>query len=669
MPDVKAYFTFPGLPSRPSQSFTTTIPIWGGIAARMRRDTDLYNYANITSIFARTVAQGEVFYIDQTSDVWYRTEKMVPPGGTLLPASLVAENWGVMTGFVVNGQSTTVDEDLVFNEEAYFNGNVLSYDSVPQGPNFFTICNQVGYYGEVVGNIQRVFQSAPGVVHSSPVTLFSDFDDQLTGLSAFLDKPMVFTAIKTWRIEGVRTADGQGRAVLRTVSDEYGCISNQSIVVTNNGIFYWSQAGIIYSNGLEAFRVTEHLIERYAGWVNDLRATPAEIGMKQLRGTFDEQNRLIYWSCWDKDQKPFQVVLSLQAQLGPMMPVRIYEGVRRFNWVGSPVTPSIPEDFFQTHACLYSEDTRQFYRSQENHLLVNNFDQTYDETHIADMKTPIVCLFKSIGFSYGVPWAKKITSKIILNLRDMNHKGVSLTPLGWNDLTPEPHYLANCLNFQHIEWQANYETPDEGSGPAPNNLDLEHFFRQDDVQWKAEHVVSYKRRFPRGKIRNLYKQVGFKSLLYRYGPIFTKETPHVMEISAVVSQGNVINEPWVVIFITVDAAAAGVPGLDPILDLSLDTSGQFYLTWEEGQQPMQIHKLDPDSGPFGSTIYRIYVLDNNPDLLTNLVQFSYLWPEVRFYRYFTDQHIDLLGYSLTYRVIGSRTHGFKKAIELGGNDA
>jgi hypothetical protein len=214
-------------------------------------------------------------------------------------------------------------------------------------------------------------------------------------------------------------------------------------------------------------------------------------------------------------------------------------------------------------------------------------------------------------------------------------------------------------------WQANYEMPDSGSGPQPVNLDLEHFFRQDDCQWKAEHVVAYKRRFPRGKIRNIYKQVGFKSLLYRYGPVIDKDTPNIKEIRVTVTKGA--DEPWAIIDVTVEHIGPGM--YDPFDFLSLDLSGQFYVSFEEGQTPLQIQKLDTDTNGLDGRVYRIFV-QTSDDVISNLPpQYFYYWNTIKFFRYFTDQHLDLLGYSLTYRVIGGRTHGFKKAVELGGNDA
>jgi hypothetical protein len=206
-------------------------------------------------------------------------------------------------------------------------------------------------------------------------------------------------------------------------------------------------------------------------------------------------------------------------------------------------------------------------------------------------------------------------------------------------------------------WAGNYATP--------SDLDLEHFFRQADVQWKTEHIVSYKRSFPGRRVRNVYKQVGFKSLLYKYGPTLDSESEDIAMIEVTLVQTPDL--PWVKIRIKVKDITADsnpFPGLDIL-------AGRSYISWEEDQNPLQIEKYfeesitDPQDPNFGDW-YIMYVVYNR-DIPTNISTYTYFWPTVKFYRYFTDQHIDLIGYTLTYRLIGDKTHGMKKGILLGGD--
>ena len=620
-------------------NFSTSPVVYGGIAARMDRNTDLYFQSSMEAIFARTLAGGDVYYIDQASRFWYRTGDLTVP---TIPQDLVDADWDTKTAYVVPHQSSTTDEDVQFEEGAYFNGGILGYDSLPQGPYHFDVVNQTGYSANIVNNVQRVYQSPPGLPHASPATLFDDFDDEITGITHFADKPIVTTQNKIWRIEGVKNADGSGSTFLRTVSDEFGCISNQSIVVTNIGIFLWSNSGIVYTDGLRATRVTEHLISRYNSWLSTVRSSLPTIGVQQLRGTYDELNRMIYWSLKDSVGKPFFVTLSLQKGISPMMPIATIDGIRS-NSVSTSTGVVTATDRFLTHATLYSDDYLRFYRAQGKYLMYSKEGQTYDTSDTDSLLHPVEPYYRSIAFAYGIPWARKQTSQVRLNLRDLLKTGVSLQPLGWNDLSDVPERLTGCLNYQHLVWDA--DTSNNGV------LTLRQFFKHSDCQWKTEKIVSYRRRFRGSGQRNCFKQVGFETLMLKYKEI-SRDTATITSINVVYKANWPQATALIQVVVTSSVSNA-------IIDLLLDRSGQFYVAWEPDQVPVAINQTS-----LATLTYTIPVLlnsDNNTGSDYTLAN-----PTLRFYRKFTDQRIDLLGYNVTYRLIGDRTHGVIKASDHGG---
>ncbi|HYX39930.1 MAG TPA: hypothetical protein VE954_43090 [Oligoflexus sp.] len=627
-----------------AHTFSAAPAVYAGISASISRATDLHYQSQMEMVFARTLDGGDTYFIDELSKYWWRTADVT----ATLPAALIDDDWAVKTFYVAPYQSRSTDDELQLEAQAYFNGGVLSFDSLPQGPYYFHVINQKGYAANIVGNIQRVYESVPGVPHALALTVFEDFDDEVTGISSFADKPIVTTDKTILRIEGSKTADGSGRTFLRTVSDEYGCISNQSIVQTNVGIFLWSNSGIIYTDGLKALRVSEHLIERYETWLTSVRGGLPTIGPEQLRGSYDALNRKVYWSLKDENGKPFFVVLSLQKGISPMMPIVTESGIR-FNSVDENDGEVTPVDYFQTHATLYSKDMKAWYRGQGTFLMVRDSARTYDESHIDDLKHPILPYFKSTAFAFQLPWATKQTSKIHFNLRDLTRNGVSLTPLGWNDLSTGPHKLGNCLNFQHMDFALDYSTP--------SLLDLEHFFRHTDAKWKTTSVVTYKRRFGKGKQRNLYKQVGFQALKLRYD-VIDKNDPGItlIELTHKAVDGTDFAQETVFIDITQSSGTA-------IQDLELDASGQFYVSWNDTMEPAPISDVE-----LLSNSLRIIVLPSGSAPI-NASDYTEKWPALSFYRVFTDQKIDMLGYKLDYRLIGDRTTGNAKSTDNGGVDA
>lgn len=608
--------------------------IYGGISASMDHDDTLFNQSNMVGVFARSLDGGDVLYIDELSKSWFRTADFT------LPDNLITDGWDVKTSWILPHQSNTPDDDLQFNEPSYTNGGVASYDTLPQGPYYFDINNQVGYSANIVNNIQRVYESVPGIPHSTPLTFFEDFDDEITGLTHFHDKEITTTQNKLWRIEGQRAADGSGRTYLRTISDEYGCIANQSIVVSNIGVFLWSNTGIIYTDGVSAQRVSEHLIERYNGWLKTVRQGQPIIGPRQLRGRYDELNRLVFWSLFDSSGKPFFVVLSLQKGISQMMPITVHTGIRFRNV--DRLTGLVTEtDYFQTHATCYSDDYQRWYRGQGRFLMVADPAQTHDESEINDLDHPIVPFYKSIAFSFGIPWARKQTSKIMLYLRDQTGNGVSMSPLGWNDLDKNFHRLGNCLNYQHLPFALSYAT---GS-----LLDLEQFFRHTDCHWVSEMLVNYKRIFGRGLQRQCYKQVGFTALKLFFFEL-SIETPGVMDLQITFMAS--FPEPTAVVRVL----GGTIP---PELG---DHSGRFYISWDKTMDPVPISGVDTD----GTYSYITALTESDP---VSSGDYTERWPDIKIYRLFTDQRIDMIGYNLTYRLIGDRTHGAQKSAAKGGVSA
>jgi hypothetical protein len=165
-------------------------------------------------------------------------------------------------------------------------------------------------------------------------------------------------------------------------------------------------------------------------------------------------------------------------------------------------------------------------------------------------------------------------------------------------------------------------------------------------------VVSYKRSFGKGRTRNSFKQVGLTALELKYSEI----DDSVVGISFIESIDKVgFPQRTIWLEITVLSLIS-----NPVLDLELDESGAFLVSWEPLQDPVPISSVTLT----GNT-YRIIALPN-ADPNNSASDYHEPWPTLRFYRRFTDQRIDLIGYNLTFRLIGDRTHGMLKSAEKGG---
>lgn len=284
----------------------------GSISKRFTRvDSDWFDFNDIVGVYARTLNTGTIYY-DVFETNWFKPNELsLDPDATFDPAEWDGEDYGYFTEI----EDSIFDRDLEGQELAYFNGGVASYTGIAQGAYYMDIINGTAYFGNIIDNEARVFQSAPGIPSSAPRLLFSDFEDPMTAVNSFLEKPIVFTENKTWRIEGIKDATGVGRVFLRVVSDEFGCISNQSVIKTNIGLFYWSKVGVIYTDGLRSVRVTEHLLARFQTWKGALMPDGLEIGPRGLRGAYDEVSKQIIYS----SLKPETVAISRDIYVPPIV--------------------------------------------------------------------------------------------------------------------------------------------------------------------------------------------------------------------------------------------------------------------------------------------------------------------------------------------------------------
>ena len=80
---------------------------------------------------------------------------------------------------------------------------------------------------------------------TNELVLSDDIDDDITGLAKFRDVLMVFSDKRFFLINGFTTTDME---VVRTGHEGPGCTSNRSIIVTNAGVFWWSNQGLVASD-------------------------------------------------------------------------------------------------------------------------------------------------------------------------------------------------------------------------------------------------------------------------------------------------------------------------------------------------------------------------------------------------------------------------------------
>lgn len=211
----------------------------------------------------------------------YRTED----GGTTF--YLVGTIDNNVTSYVDN----TSDLDLVSGEVLYTQGGVKDNDLPPQC-KYIAASNNIVYYGNIIESAEtkpyRLRFSKIGDPDSVPDTFFEDFDSEITGLSSVDNKAIVFTDRETIALEGVLDDVGRGTVIRRSIGD-IGCVSNGSIVTTQDYIYWFSTAGIYRTNGVTYEKLTNHLDLTYQ------LLTENDDKKRKVYSAYDDISQRVYW--------------------------------------------------------------------------------------------------------------------------------------------------------------------------------------------------------------------------------------------------------------------------------------------------------------------------------------------------------------------------------------
>lgn len=207
---------------------------------------------------------------------------------------------------------TTSDDDLTAGDVLYTQGGVKGNEQPPQS-KYLTISSNVGWYGNVIESAEvkpfRLRFSKVGDIDSCPSTFYEDFESSITGLASIEDKVIVFTEKNTIRVEGVLDDLGRGSISRGTIIDA-PCISNGSIVQTQDYVYFFSDSGIYRTNGIQAEKLTNHLDLTYQKWTSSTEKR------RRIKGSYDQVNQRVYWCVSESDSDNDKILVFDEIHRG-----------------------------------------------------------------------------------------------------------------------------------------------------------------------------------------------------------------------------------------------------------------------------------------------------------------------------------------------------------------
>lgn len=385
-------------------------------------------------------------------------------------------------GEIANGTTTytdiVTDTELLNRETIYTTGGVVDNDAPPLARAIHIVNNKAyyGYITDLSGNVikNRVQESIANDPDSCPADFFDDMEDEVIGISSVKSIPIVFGKRSFYRLEGGFDELGRGALTHTTISDTVGCVSENSIVRTDQGVFFAGTDGFYFTDGYQYTKLSVDWDDLYQDFISS--STKAE----RITGALDVLNRRIWWgvqrstSATDND---CALILDLNFPFSP-----------------TPTWTSASNDgHFNPTALLFFNGS--LYRGDKSGYMFTHSDSLKTDPYIGatassttNTKT-IIYDFQSTFEDFGEPDFRKWCTWLTFDLKrtgDLNIQPQSRNNEydAWQDL--------GLLSYLST-WIWGAITPIWGTG---------------NYYWNSDRgIPSQKRRFPANQVRCTYKQI------------------------------------------------------------------------------------------------------------------------------------------------------------------
>lgn len=427
------------------------------------------NPAVITNIPVLANSGGSSYDLTKITKQIYRTAA----GGTT--AFFVAEITNATTSY----NDITNDASVVLNEPLYTTGGVLTYDT-PTPSKFIHIMDGTAYYAFTKEGTEyfpsRIRQSIPGDPDSVPLDLYVDIRDTITGISSYKSRVVVFGEQRIFRIDGQFDELGRNGMLTEEISKITGCISHDSIVQTEIGVFFAGNSGFYWTDGYEVKKVSDSINERYKTMLSLSSDT------RRIQGAYDAFNLKVYWTFQqESDVSDNDCIFCLDLR---KIDLNRKDGAYT-RWLNEGVFNPCAIMIYKNE--LYRADFYGYTYRHGSELAVDPLTDNLKSPSDWDTKT-IIWDFKTIHLNFGLPSVRKWVAQILLSVR--NYSNISIQPYSINDDGSAEDALKDIRFRDSLVW----------GDPEPT-------WGDPNLAWNFQGLIEQKRRFPAGGLRCSYKQV------------------------------------------------------------------------------------------------------------------------------------------------------------------
>lgn len=384
-------------------------------------------------------------------------------------------------GEVTNGTAvfsdTMTDATLVNQLPLYTNGGVLDFTQSPKC-KMMHVVGDLGYFGAVYDGtdylLNRLQQSMPGVIDASDPTFYCEFDQDMVGLSSVKGKPVALLTKGVARVDGTFGLQGQGYMQPEKIDDRATCIGQSSVVQTPEGVFWWGDDAVYFTDGFQVTKVNEDWPTTHKLFVGTAAKN------RRIQGHYDSTKRRVWWtaqldSATDCDTC---VVLDLNWGISPRMP---------FTFEGNSSDSFAPSAITFLDGDLIRGDRRGYIFAHDDSVYTDPLVDT--GTAAANWETEaIVYYFESCAFDFGNAFTRNFIPRI--SARFKNETNLSVQIRSNNDDGKQELDLAPIRYRGNITWG--------------DDIIL---YGDPTYTWNAGGVIEEWRRFPGKALRCAFKSI------------------------------------------------------------------------------------------------------------------------------------------------------------------
>jgi hypothetical protein len=336
---------------------------------------------------------------------------------------------------------TTDDTTLVTYNAAtqvglpyYANGGTTEIDAPPVAKFVHVTERGIAFYGhakdgtDVLPN--RIFQSVPGIPDGVPRSFYVDLNDDVTGISSYQSLPIFFDRSNAYRGEGAFDRVNPGNLIARRIDDAGGCVSHNSIVQTEIGVFFAGDNGFYWTDGYKKMKISEEINVRFAAVYDNDAAKQA------IQGCYDSVRRLVYWTFSDGTNSDAMFALHLRYGVKPGMVFSEIGGnfdsaIDRVPGCQETSLPSTLTQNFRAKALLFAN--RKLYRGDDRgYTFYSDDTKTTDprvDTSVAVNlwgTQTIPYDYRTVGLDFGAGTSRKWTPRALVKTKNLGNLSVQI---------------------------------------------------------------------------------------------------------------------------------------------------------------------------------------------------------------------------------------------------